>query len=230
MLSANPIAIVFCPWVPNTVCFYSLTTSSQVLYWWYLGSAFGWQGHFYLLLANIVKTRLLICGSFITWGVGWDCTMSNGECYLNALCQHKHSAANTVPCSYVLTSRNSNLHKHICMWTRYLKERYAIIKLPCVTPNLAINICNEVHGACRHKPWFHRFDHSENANSSTDESRRMNGSRQPSSTTSMGSSSSNHTLGSLNDCREEPTLGPSDPVPTYWENWSHGLRARSLLT
>jgi hypothetical protein len=25
-------------------------------------------------------------------------------------------------------------------------------------------------------------------------------------------------------------LGPSDPVPTYWENWSHGLRARSLLT
>jgi hypothetical protein len=25
----------------------------------YLGSAFGWQGRFYLLLANIVKTRLL---------------------------------------------------------------------------------------------------------------------------------------------------------------------------
>jgi hypothetical protein len=46
----------------------------------------------------------------------------------------------------------------------------------------------------------------------------------------MGSSSSNHTLGSLNDRREEPTLGPSDPVPTYWENRSHGLRARSLLT
>jgi hypothetical protein len=60
------IAIVFCPWVPNTVCFYSLTMSSQVLYWWYLGSAFGWQGHFYLLLANIVKKRLLVGGSFIT--------------------------------------------------------------------------------------------------------------------------------------------------------------------
>jgi hypothetical protein len=102
------------------------------------------------------------------------------------------------------------------------KERYAII--------LAINKCNEVHGACRHKPRFHRFDHSENAISSTDESGRTKGSQQPSSTTSMGSSSSNHTLRSLNDCREEPMLGPSDPVPTYWGNRSHGLRARSLLT
>jgi hypothetical protein len=25
-------------------------------------------------------------------------------------------------------------------------------------------------------------------------------------------------------------LGPDDPVPTYWENWSHDLCARSLLT
>jgi hypothetical protein len=32
------------------------------------------------------------------------------------------------------------------------KERYAIIKLTCKTPNLAINKCNEVHGTCRHKP------------------------------------------------------------------------------
>jgi hypothetical protein len=110
------------------------------------------------------------------------------------------------------------------------KERYAIIKLTQETPNLAINKCNEVHGACRHKPRFHRFDHSENANSSTDESGRMKGSQRPSSTTSMGSSSSNHTLRSLNDHREEPMLGPSDPVPTYWENQFHGLRACSLLT
>jgi hypothetical protein len=48
-------------------------------------------------LANIVKKRLLVGGSFITWGVGWDCTMSNGECYPNALCQHEHRAANTRP-------------------------------------------------------------------------------------------------------------------------------------
>jgi hypothetical protein len=110
------------------------------------------------------------------------------------------------------------------------KERYAIIKLTRETPNLAINKCNEVHGACHHKPRFHRFDHSENTNSSTDESRRTKGSQRPSSTTSMGSSSSNHTLHSLNDHREEPMLGPSDPVPTYWENRFHGLRACSLLT
>jgi hypothetical protein len=87
-----------------------------------------------------------------------------------------------------------------------------------------------VHGACRHKPRFHRFNHSENANSSTDESGRMKGLQRPSSTTSMGSSSSNHTLRSFNNHREEPMLRPSDPVPTYWENQSHGLRARSLLT
>jgi hypothetical protein len=96
------------------------------------------------------------------------------------------------------------------------KERYAIIKLTRKTPNLAINKCNEVHGACGHKPQFHRFDHSENANSSTDESRRMKGLQRPSSTTSTGSSSTNDTLGSLNDCREEPMLGPNDPVPSTY--------------
>jgi hypothetical protein len=99
------------------------------------------------------------------------------------------------------------------------KERYARITLTHATPNLAINKCNEVHGACcQHKPRFHRFNHSGNVNSSTDESERTKGLPQPSSTTSMGSTSSNHTLGSLNDCRGEPTLGPDDPVPTYWEN------------
>jgi hypothetical protein len=110
------------------------------------------------------------------------------------------------------------------------KERYAIIKLTCETPNLAINKCNEVHGACRHKLRFHRFDHSENANSSTDESERTKGSLRPSSTTSRGSTGSNDTLGSFNDRREETLLGPNDPAPTYWENRSNGLRARSLLT
>ncbi len=29
---------------------------------------------------------------------------------------------------------------------------------------------------------------------------------------------------------KEPTLGPDDPVPTYGETQSHGLRAHSLLT
>jgi hypothetical protein len=34
----------------------------------------------------------------------------------------------------------------------HTKEQYAIIKLTCETPNLAINKCNEVHGACRLPP------------------------------------------------------------------------------
>ena len=70
------------------------------------------------------------------------------------------------------------------------KERYAIIKLTRMTPHLAINKCNEVHGACHHRPRFHRFDHSENTNSSTDESVRMKESQRLSSTTSAGSTSS----------------------------------------
>jgi hypothetical protein len=109
------------------------------------------------------------------------------------------------------------------------KERYAIIKLTRETPQLAINKCNEVYGACRHKPRFHRFDHTEHANTSTDESRRMKGSHRPSSTTSMGSTGSTNSLGSINDCREEPLLGSNDPAPSIWENYSNGLQARSLL-
>jgi hypothetical protein len=49
---------------------------------------------------------------------------------------------------------------------------------------------------------------------STDESARMKGSQQPSSTTLMGSTSSNNTLSLLNNCIDEPMLGPDDPVPT----------------
>ena len=52
------------------------------------------------------------------------------------------------------------------------KERSAILKLTRKTPHLAINKCNEVYGACRHKPRFHRFNQSQSsdANTSTDES------------------------------------------------------------
>jgi hypothetical protein len=78
-----------------------------------------------------------------------------------------------------------------------------------------------VPAACPHRPRFHRFDHSENANSSNDESGRTKGSQQPSSTTSTGSTGSNDTLGSLNNHREEPTLGPARRP---------SLHARSLLT
>jgi len=109
------------------------------------------------------------------------------------------------------------------------KEWYAIIKLTCETPRLAINKCNEVHGACHHHPRFHRFDHSENVNSSTDESVRAKESQQLSSTTSLGSTSSTNTFGSFDDRREEPTLETTDPPPTFWENCSNGLRAYSHL-
>ena len=86
-----------------------------------------------------------------------------------------------------------------------------------------------MYGACRHKPRFHRFDHTEHANTSTDESRRTKGSHRPSSTTSTGSTGSTNSLGSINDSREEPLLGSNDPAPSIWENYSNGLQARSLL-
>ena len=45
----------------------------------------------------------------------------------------------------------------------------------------------------------------------------------------MGSTSSNDTLGSFDDRREGLVRGPADPMPTYWENRTNGLRAHSLL-
>ena len=48
------------------------------------------------------------------------------------------------------------------------KERLAILKFTREQPKQAINKCNEVYGACRHKPRFHRF--KTNDKPSTDES------------------------------------------------------------
>jgi hypothetical protein len=44
----------------------------------------------------------------------------------------------------------------------------------------------------------------------------MKGLQQASSTTSTGSTGSNDTLGSLNDCRKEQMLGPEDPASTCY--------------
>ena len=62
----------------------------------------------------------------------------------------------------------------------------------CKTPNLAINKCNEVYSACRHKPRFHRFNqsHSSDAKTSTDESVKDERVTNPSSTTSARSTNS----------------------------------------
>jgi hypothetical protein len=49
------------------------------------------------------------------------------------------------------------------------KERLAILKL-CRKTKRAINVCNEIYGACRHKPRFHRFDNQLTSPVSTDES------------------------------------------------------------
>jgi hypothetical protein len=46
---------------------------------------------------------------------------------------------------------------------------------------------------------------------------------------STGSTGSTNSLGSINDCREEPLLGSNDPAPSIWENYSNRLQARSLL-
>jgi hypothetical protein len=32
-----------------------------------------------------------------------------------------------------------------------------IIKISKATPDILINSCSEIHGACRHKPRFHRY-------------------------------------------------------------------------
>jgi GIY-YIG catalytic domain len=37
------------------------------------------------------------------------------------------------------------------------RERLEILKMSRYKPHLLINSCNEVYGACRHKPKFHRY-------------------------------------------------------------------------
>jgi hypothetical protein len=41
------------------------------------------------------------------------------------------------------------------------RERMEIIKISWSTPDILINSCLEIHGACRHKPRFHRYHKQE---------------------------------------------------------------------
>ena len=91
---------------------------------------------------------------------------------------------------------------------------------------MVINKCNEVHGACRHKPRFHRFDQSQIANTSTDESMQDERVFRPSSTTSVESSSSLNSVGSFSDRRESSLLRPDQVLTNYDENRMNGLIAR----
>ena len=123
------------------------------------------------------------------------------------------------------------------------RERLEILKFTSKHPNLAINKCNEIYGACRHKPRFHRFPPNNNA-PSTDES--TNDERvlvcRPVSTSSSQSNTSFFSwtssqsptarLSTSNDDFDQGLDGRSssilDIVPpmTYQERRIEGLRAR----
>ena len=105
------------------------------------------------------------------------------------------------------------------------KERYEILKLTRNNPRMAINKCNEVHGACRHKPRFHRFDQSQIA-TSTDESTKDERVTRPSSTTSVESGSSTNSIGSFSNRRESSMLHPDQVLTDYDMNGMNGLLAR----
>ena len=53
------------------------------------------------------------------------------------------------------------------------RERLEIFKASKENPESLINSCNEIHGACRHKPRFHRYKSSD----STDETKSKKSSR-----------------------------------------------------
>lgn len=117
------------------------------------------------------------------------------------------------------------------------KERLAILTLTRKSPQLAVNKCNEVHGACRHRPRFHRFDQSQTEanNPSTDESvKDERVARLSSETTSLDSARSTDSAGSLwTDQRESETfpIPPDGRAPfDFYTNRKNGLIARSELT
>ena len=77
------------------------------------------------------------------------------------------------------------------------KERLEILKLVRTEPVRAINKNNEIYGACRHKPKFHKFCRlAEPALASTDESEKDERVPRPDSTTSTSTASSSLTSNS----------------------------------
>lgn len=109
----------------------------------------------------------------------------------------------------------------------------AILSLTRKFPHLAINKCNEVHGACRHKPRFHRFDQpqTEVDNSSADESMKDERVTSPTNYTSSESPHSTASTGSARIDRRESetfTLLPDGPNRFGFDvNRENGLIARS---
>ena len=62
------------------------------------------------------------------------------------------------------------------------RERLEILKTSRTNQNKLINSCNEIYGACRHKPRFHRYIKAEQ---STDDSDRMKESKHRKVTTEV---------------------------------------------
>jgi hypothetical protein len=108
------------------------------------------------------------------------------------------------------------------------KEKILILNLTRKQPQMAINKCTEVYGACRHRPRFHRFDQSQTNATSTDESDKDERVTRPSSTTSMESNSSTISNESFFERRESTLLQP-DHNCGFDVNRKNGLKARFLI-
>jgi hypothetical protein len=96
--------------------------------------------HAKLLLGQFEKPTPAIQRSLITCSILWK--------------------GNPISAAKTFATRNCVL----CM-----RERIEILKHSRENPNSLINSCNEIYGACRHKPQFHRY---KNQPPSTDESRK----------------------------------------------------------
>lgn len=58
----------------------------------------------------------------------------------------------------------SPVRRHLAPANYMQKKTIAILKLTCLFPDESINKCNEVHGACRYNPDFHRLENSAQIN------------------------------------------------------------------
>jgi len=105
------------------------------------------------------------------------------------------------------------------------REKIAILELIRKHPSKAINVRNEIHGACRHKPRFHRF--IKRNMYSTDESSEDE--NRPSSTTSTDTSEFDFI-----DIDETRQAEPDDPKDilceaNFLETRAKGNLARSHM-
>ena len=109
------------------------------------------------------------------------------------------------------------------------KERMEILKITRLNPSKAINKNTEVHGACRHKPRFHRFTYCQNA-TSTDESDMDERVTTVPNSGPPESSSSTSTTFSFADNRLSELLSVDINRGLGFEtNRLEGLRARQLI-